>query len=71
MAKECKVCHTVHEDGDCPLGGGGGGDKDKPKVPRHKHEWKWKRRSKPLFGRPYDEYECTYPGCTATDQRPV
>jgi len=74
MAKTCGTCGTAHEPGDCPLGGGGRKKKDKrddKKVPKHDHKWRWKRRSQPIMGRPYDEYYCTFPGCTETQQRPV
>lgn len=73
MARACRVCGTVHEDGDCPLGGGSRKKAPKaPKVPRHTHVWKFKRRAYPIDGsRPYDIYACTFSGCPAIDERKV
>ena len=51
--------------------GAGGKDKKKKKVEKHAHQWKWKRRGGGKLGGYYDEYECTFPGCTATKDEPV
>jgi hypothetical protein len=68
----CNSCGTNHKPGECPMQPGAGGkDKKKKKVEKHAHQWKWKRRGGGKLGGYYDEYECTFPGCTATKDEPV